>query len=63
MFNVFSIAGVTLWNGLRIALRNCKNIFALKNAQNIYTWQMQKGYFILRRNIMFNVLAFGIFMH
>ena len=26
----FSIAGVKPWNGLRIALRNCKNIFAFK---------------------------------
>ena len=28
--NCVSIAGSKLWNGLRIALRNCTNIFALK---------------------------------
>ena len=32
-----SIAGVKLWNGLPIALRNSTNIVLSKNAQNIYT--------------------------
>ena len=46
------IASVKIWNGLRIALRNCTNIFTLN------------FFFLSEKCIKIRiVLAFGIFMH
>ena len=41
--------------------KKLKIFLVSKNAQNVLE-KIQKGYFILRRN-MFIVLAFGVFMH
>ena len=58
------IAGVKLWNGLRIALRNCTNIFTLKKCtKHLYLIDIKWIFYSETCINIFIVLAFGIFMH
>ena len=62
MAKCFSITGFKLWNGLRIALRSCRNIFTLKNAQDILG-RYKRIFYSETCIYIFTVLAFGIFLH